>query len=143
MEVRLTLSPGRPGTKRLVEKYGEQLVCVRYRYDSVRGMRYKTAELIVDSAPWQPPAEELVSLRVERLERDLQREVKQAGGRWNPREGVWEVRYGEVARMGLQARIVGEERVTYCVAGEAALHATVPQSPSTAVAPPDGKTIYL
>ena len=29
MEIRLTLRPGMPGTKRLVARYGERLVCVR------------------------------------------------------------------------------------------------------------------
>jgi hypothetical protein len=31
MEVKVTLKPGQNGTKRLVEHYGDQLVCVRYR----------------------------------------------------------------------------------------------------------------
>ena len=34
MEVKVTLKPGQNGTKRLVEHYGDQLVCVRYRYFS-------------------------------------------------------------------------------------------------------------
>jgi len=33
MEVRATLLPGQDGTKQLQKLYGEQLVCVRYRYD--------------------------------------------------------------------------------------------------------------
>jgi len=28
------LKPGQNGTKKIVEKYGDALVCVRYRYDS-------------------------------------------------------------------------------------------------------------
>jgi hypothetical protein len=42
------LKPGRNGTKRLVDKYGEALICVRYRYDEIRGVRLKTAEIIVE-----------------------------------------------------------------------------------------------
>ena len=34
MEVRLTRRPGDAGTHKLLERYGERLVCVRYRYDS-------------------------------------------------------------------------------------------------------------
>ena len=48
--------PGQAGTKRLVQQYGDRLFCVRYRYDTERRMRYKTAEIIVSEAPWQPPA---------------------------------------------------------------------------------------
>jgi hypothetical protein len=54
MRTRLHLKPGQRGTKRLSEKYGDQLVCVRYRYDDATKKRYKTVELIVDVAEWQP-----------------------------------------------------------------------------------------
>ena len=33
MDVKATLLPGTNGTKSLLKQYGEQLVCVRYRYD--------------------------------------------------------------------------------------------------------------
>jgi hypothetical protein len=36
METRLTLRPGMPGTKKLVARYGDRLVCVRYLYDETR-----------------------------------------------------------------------------------------------------------
>ena len=39
------------GTHRLVARYGSALLCVRYRYDSIRDMRIKTAEIIVDERP--------------------------------------------------------------------------------------------
>jgi hypothetical protein len=52
LRTRLTLQPGRPGTKRLVDEYGERLVCVRYRYDDARHRRLKTVELIVEDVPW-------------------------------------------------------------------------------------------
>src|SRR5713226_1277422 len=48
MEIRLTLRPGMSGTKKLLARYGERLVCVRYRYDRATGRRVKTAELIVE-----------------------------------------------------------------------------------------------
>jgi hypothetical protein len=31
LKTRLTLTPGANGTKKLVERYGERLICVRYR----------------------------------------------------------------------------------------------------------------
>jgi len=36
MEVTKTLRPGDKGTARLLRKYGDRLVCVRYRHDSQR-----------------------------------------------------------------------------------------------------------
>ena len=52
MEIRLTLLPGMAGTKKLLARYGERLVCVRYRYDKATGRRVKTAELIVQDVAW-------------------------------------------------------------------------------------------
>jgi len=54
METRVTLRPGDKGTKKLVQEFGQKLLCVRYRYDPVRRMRHKTVELVVESAPWDP-----------------------------------------------------------------------------------------
>jgi hypothetical protein len=54
MRARKKLKPGQDGTKSLLDKYGERLICVRYRYDEERGLRHKTVELIVDSTPWKP-----------------------------------------------------------------------------------------
>ena len=48
METRLTLRPGMPGTKRLVARYGERLICVRYLYDEARNRRLKTVELVIE-----------------------------------------------------------------------------------------------
>jgi hypothetical protein len=45
------LQPGQPGTKRFVEKYGEGLICVRYRYDSTNMKRITTVELIAEVTP--------------------------------------------------------------------------------------------
>jgi hypothetical protein len=38
------LAPGQNGTKQLLKKYGDQLVCVRYRHDKARQKRIKTIE---------------------------------------------------------------------------------------------------
>jgi hypothetical protein len=49
------LKPGQDGTKRLVEKYGDALLCVRYRFDEVRGVKLKTVEIVVDEKPLRKP----------------------------------------------------------------------------------------
>ena len=43
--VRTTLQPGQRGTKRLSEKYGNKLVCVRKRYDDEYA--YTTVEILI------------------------------------------------------------------------------------------------
>ena len=35
-------------------KYGKTLLCVRNRYDKVRGVRLKTVEIVVEEKPWPP-----------------------------------------------------------------------------------------
>jgi len=54
METRLTLRPGQPGTRKLVEKYGERLIRVRYVYDAEGRRRLKTVELVIEAVPWIP-----------------------------------------------------------------------------------------
>jgi hypothetical protein len=46
-EIGLILKPGQKGAKALVERYGDDFVCVRYRYDEASRTRIKTVELIV------------------------------------------------------------------------------------------------
>ncbi len=88
MAIRLTLQPGQAGTKKLVDEYGDRLVCVRYRYDAEKCKRYKTVELIVEESPWapqsNPPADDaLMGLVVGKAETTLQQRTRKAGGRWN------------------------------------------------------------
>ena len=54
MKTRRKLLPGQSGTKKLVQQYGNRLVCVRYRYDTKHHRKVKTVELIVNEAEWYP-----------------------------------------------------------------------------------------
>ena len=112
MQIRLTLKPGQKGTKKLLKRYGDQLVCVRYRYDPQTKKRYKTVELIVEEVDWEiksplPDAKTKVLIRVNWGETGVGIKVKQAGGVWDPEKKVWEIEYGQVERLGLTERIVG------------------------------------
>ena len=110
MRTQVTLQPGQKGTKKLYDRYGDQLVCVRYRYDAARQRRLKTVELIVEEVPWRPEraarkGAETVGVRVAVQEVALQRQVKLAGGRWNPARRVWELRRDQALKLGLKDRI--------------------------------------
>ena len=111
MRIRLTLHPDQDGAKQLRECYGERLVCVRYRYDEATKERWKTVELIIEKSAWEPPkpkwqADTLVALQIAAQEREVRQKVKTAGGKWNPKEVVWELPYGQVVALGLTERIV-------------------------------------
>ncbi len=81
MRTRLKLKPGQKGTKKLVEEYGDRLVCVRYRYDEEQEKRFKTVELVVDEIGWTPKTkpivgETIVGVRVEWGEKEIAGLVK-------------------------------------------------------------------
>lgn len=110
MSVCTKLRPGKPGTKRLVEKYGAKLLCVRYRYDEVLCRRLKTVELIVDTAPWTPPATRsapaILLIRTHPRETRLHAALRQAGARWNSLLSLWSVPSEAVVELGLLDRVV-------------------------------------
>ncbi|HMV47021.1 MAG TPA: hypothetical protein PLD20_26125 [Blastocatellia bacterium] len=110
MKARKKLKPGQDGTKSLLDKYGEQLFCVRYRYDEERGLRHKTIELIVESTPWRPrhpeiPGETIIGVKVGLQEVELQTAVRQAGGKWNRELQLLELRYDKAVALDLISRI--------------------------------------
>jgi hypothetical protein len=82
-------------TKELQRQYGDQLVCVRYRYDAKRQKRMKTIELLVeenDHIPNDSPAlSAQVLLHVGYQETELRARVKAAGGAWDPAEKAWKL----------------------------------------------------
>lgn len=112
METRLTLRPGQSGTKKLVERYGERLVRVRYLYDRENQRRLKTVELIVDSVPWQPRArrmrrhdDEIVAVPIVFQERDLRERAKRLGAIWRPAHRLWDLTWRDAKRLGISDRV--------------------------------------
>jgi hypothetical protein len=117
MDVVKTLKPGKNGTKRLVEIYGDDLVAVRYRLDSERQLSYTTVELIIERKPAPDKGinrtaqriyqnRQTVGLRILRHETDLQRLVKSLGAKWQPARQVWLMRRGDAIKLGLSERII-------------------------------------
>jgi hypothetical protein len=108
---RLKLKPGQKGTKKLFTKHGDDLVCVRYRYDEASNTRFKTIELIVEKTPWRPkgrlyPDNDLVPVQIEFAEKDLMDIARTAKGRWNPDVRLWFIRYGKVKGTAPEKHIV-------------------------------------
>jgi hypothetical protein len=106
MRVEQTLRPGQRGTRRFVDRYGDRLVCVRYRADTERQRRVTTVELVVDDRAWRPRPDTVVGVRVVWGEADVARRVKRAGGTWDGQRKVWRLRAGAVRRLGLLERMV-------------------------------------
>ena len=109
MEVKATIKPGLNGTKKYLKKYGDQLVCVRYRYDKERNRRQTTVELIVDEQDWVTGCnirpDKVVPLKINFGEMELREEVKLAGGYWDKDKKAWLLSLKEVYKLGLEKRI--------------------------------------
>ncbi len=115
MRTRAIVRPGQNGTKKFVEKYGDTLVCVRYRYDAEKRKQYKTIEIIVSESDWTPPPSRfsdstLVSLRISIKETSAQAQVKAVGGRWDREKKLWYVPYGCIAGTKLEKFISVETK---------------------------------
>jgi hypothetical protein len=99
------LSPGMPGTRRLLERYGAALVCVRYReIETPDGAhRLTTVELVVDER--QGKARD-AWLRIAYDETELRRAIKQAGGVWDSQRRLWRAPARAIKQLGLADRVV-------------------------------------
>lgn len=99
------LLPHAPGTKRLSERFGDELVCVRYRIDAQSQRRYTTVELVVASGPLPPPLPAEVYVRVAYEEVELRKKVKAAGGQWCQERKLWRMPRVSARRLGLLRRV--------------------------------------
>ena len=114
MEVKATIKPGLNGTKKYLQKYGDQLVCVRYRYDKKRNKRQTTIELIVDEQDWMPGInirpDQVVPIKVDFGETNLRETVKTAGAYWDKTQKAWLLSLKKVYELGLEKRIINDLR---------------------------------
>ena len=102
------LKPGQDGTKRLVEQYGKVLLCVRYRFDEIRGVKLKTVEIIVDEKPLRKPRfkdDDLVPVQVAYGETELRQALRAMRARWDGERKVWYVQYGLIRGTPLEERL--------------------------------------
>lgn len=134
LRTRLTLKPGRSGTRDLLEQYGSRLVCVRYRYDDELGIRYKTIELIVDEKPWTPPTElhkptDLVHVRIDPHESRLCDALKLLGGRYDATSDTWRIAYAATTALRITNRITPAPPPSTCINVPAPLDSDEPPRP--------------
>lgn len=110
--IKATFKPGQNGTKRLAEKYGDRLVCARYRYDEEIGTRCTTVELIEESSAWRGESvtcqadsvsSQLLAVRMDYYETELREKVKAAGGISRPRQKLQELPCKNVVALGLES----------------------------------------
>lgn len=102
------LAPGEAGTKRLSQRYGTDLVCVRYRQDREARRRYTTVEIVVDSGPLHQTAllraGQLV--RIGLNESELRQSVVKLGAIWDPTQHAWRMSLEAVRKLQLEHRLL-------------------------------------
>jgi hypothetical protein len=102
------LAPGKPGTQRLLERFGATLVCVRYReaanLDGTK-QRLTTVEIVVDERRVKPKT---ALVRIGYGETRVRQVVKDAGGTWEAERRLWRLPLRSIKQLHLEARIVPE-----------------------------------
>jgi hypothetical protein len=115
MITRLKLKPGQNGTKALVKKYGDALVCVRYRYDEASHTRIKTVELIEEKKvlpirPQKTKDEALVPVQIAYDDLHLGEIARTLGGRWDPDVKLWYLSSRKIKGTELETHIILDAR---------------------------------
>ena len=102
------MSPTQPGALKLARRYGDALVCVRYRHDAQGQHRYTTVELVVDDAPVKGTAnlDEIVSVFLPFSDAHRRQLVLNHGASWNAKSRLWSMSRRIAKKLRLAGRIV-------------------------------------
>ena len=112
MRVGSTLKPGQPGTKKLVAKYGDRLIAVRYRDDAGSHRRITTAEVVEDSVFWdanKPRSEpDALAVRIDWAEEKLREALfaEASGAQWDRARKWWILDYHFAKKHKLLGRAI-------------------------------------
>ena len=101
-------SATQPGALKLARRFGDALVCVRYRHDPEGRYRYTTVELVVDEAPVVRRADLDATVMVQLAFDDTERRqlALAYGARWDARQRLWSMPRRTAKKLRLLARIV-------------------------------------
>jgi hypothetical protein len=107
LRVTKTLRPHQPGTLKLTRRYGEALVCVRYREDALGRQRCTTVELVIDESPVQarPSARLLVWVEIPARAGKLREHAVAMGAKWDPANDCWRMSMRTAKALQLQDQI--------------------------------------
>ena len=102
-----TLRPAQPGTLKLQRRYGDALLCVRYREDAGGTTRYTTVELVVDTAPVQRRLTDrtIVGVQIAWGEATLSARAKALGAKWDSSARLWRMTFKAARHLELTDRI--------------------------------------
>ena len=100
-----TMQVDTPGAVKLTRKYGDALVCVRYRVSPDGSERITTVELEVDRAAVQHKSNPLVAVKIYPSEIRLIAMARAKGARFNGNTRLWKMHRNDAHALGLGKRI--------------------------------------
>jgi hypothetical protein len=98
-----------PGAIKLTRKYGDALVCVRYRISPDGSERTTTIELVLERTAVRQKANPLVAVKIYPSETKLAAKAKAKGAWFNARTRLWKMRRNDAHSLGLANRIARPE----------------------------------
>ncbi|MBX3607852.1 MAG: hypothetical protein KF788_21445 [Piscinibacter sp.] len=100
-----TMQTDTRGAIKLSRKFGDALICVRYRLSPDGSERLTTVELLVDRAAVQSRANPPVAVKIYASEGKLRAQAKAKGAWFNPETRLWRMRQNDAHALGLAGRI--------------------------------------
>lgn len=100
-----TIQADAKGAIKIAQKYGESLVCVRYRLSPDGTERITTIELELERVPVQKKRNPMVSVKIYPSETHLTAVAKSNGARYNAKTRLWRMTKNDAITMGIQERI--------------------------------------
>lgn len=107
-----TMQVDTPGAIKLTRKYGDALVCVRYRISPDGAERTTTVELVIERTAVQRKSNPWVAVKIYPSEINLASQAKAKGAWFNARTRLWKMRRNDAQSLGLADRIARSESQT-------------------------------
>lgn len=82
-------APTQNGAKRLLRRYGDQLVCVRHRLSDDGKVRHTTIELLIESTPVASRTRNLIAVRIPASDKGSRQLLMACRAQWKPNERLW------------------------------------------------------
>ncbi len=103
-----TFAPEQAGARKLAQRYGKELFCVRHRVSSDGMHRLTTVELLVSVEPMRrrTALDAEVAVRLDFRDRQHRSALQQQGARWDAATKVWRLPRRVAIQLGLEAQIV-------------------------------------
>jgi len=104
-----TMQTDARGAIKLSRRFGDALICVRYRISPDGAERMTTVELLVDRVAVRSKANPLVAVKIYRSESRLRAQATAKGARFIPETRLWRMRQNDAHALGLSKRIARPE----------------------------------